>query len=617
MDARIIFFLLLLRFFTCFRLTYAGYDMLALRTLAQRGSLAGMGRRIGVGKESDVYLGAMPRGHASVGAAPDTAADDAAADAAAAAAAAASGSGVKGAGKDGKDANGDDNDDDEDDEDEEEDDTAVVPGRRGPRGGGTRGTPRVTIEEHLRRERAAAEAAGLAPPTVGDAPGVARTEAGTQLSQAQTIGDGRARRRPKVVVFGGHGNLDAEEGEGDGTADAVDVAVKFHRLGRTSFRAVKNKRDYLKHRTSAGSWLYFSRLAALREFAYMRALYENGFPVPCPIEVSRHVVVMELVDAYPMVQVREMADPGRVYSDLMNLILRLAAHGLIHCDFNEFNLLIDDQYKVTLIDFPQMVSTSHYNAEWYFDRDVQCIRTFFKRKFGYEGAEYPVFKRDVARVMDLDVAVAASGFTVDLADQYAKMMAATEAERGGAEGGGAGGPEAGDDDSDGDGDDASDSDADADDDDDDDDDDDASDAGDDDDDDAGDSGDDDSDGNGDAADDGNDAELLGGLEDLAAIEARLQRGRGRGNGGNGNGSDGSDDDGGDSGSASGELRPNVKGQRYQIKKKPLKLVTSKDVEDRVRRALRSKRGRFASRNAQKDKSRGGRKGNKNRIDTDF
>ena len=28
------------------------------------------------------------------------------------------------------------------------------------------------------------------------------------------------------------------------------MALKLHRLGRTSFRAVKAKRDYLRHRTS-------------------------------------------------------------------------------------------------------------------------------------------------------------------------------------------------------------------------------------------------------------------------------------------------------------------------------------------------------------------------------
>jgi len=48
----------------------------------------------------------------------------------------------------------------------------------------------------------------------------------------------------------------------------------------------------------------------------------------------------------------------------MELIVRLANHGLIHGDFNEFNLMISDDGSVTMYDFPQMVSTSHANAEW-------------------------------------------------------------------------------------------------------------------------------------------------------------------------------------------------------------------------------------------------------------
>jgi hypothetical protein len=52
------------------------------------------------------------------------------------------------------------------------------------------------------------------------------------------------------------------------------------------------------------SWLYLSRLAALKEFAFMRALHGAGLPVPEAIEVNRHAVLMELVDAVPLVQVR-------------------------------------------------------------------------------------------------------------------------------------------------------------------------------------------------------------------------------------------------------------------------------------------------------------------------
>jgi RIO kinase 2 len=43
-------------------------------------------------------------------------------------------------------------------------------------------------------------------------------------------------------------------------------------------------------------------------------------------------------------------------------IIRLAEHWLVHGDFNEFNLLIDDDENITIIDFPQMTSTNHPNA---------------------------------------------------------------------------------------------------------------------------------------------------------------------------------------------------------------------------------------------------------------
>lgn len=46
------------------------------------------------------------------------------------------------------------------------------------------------------------------------------------------------------------------------------------------------KRDYLQHRKSA-SWLYMSRLAALREFVFMKVLHEHGFPTPTPIDHNR------------------------------------------------------------------------------------------------------------------------------------------------------------------------------------------------------------------------------------------------------------------------------------------------------------------------------------------
>lgn len=184
------------------------------------------------------------------------------------------------------------------------------------------------------------------------------------------------------------------------TEDGTVLAMKLHRLGRVSFRAVKSKRDYLKHRSSY-NWLYLSRLAALKEFAFMKALQEHGFPVPSAIDCNRHCVIMSLVQGYPLVQVKQLQNPDTIFETILGLVIRLAEHGLIHCDFNEFNIMIDDDEKVTMIDFPQMVSVSHHNAQMFFDRDVECIYKFFRKRYNLILDEHPN-KADVSGDEDED-----------------------------------------------------------------------------------------------------------------------------------------------------------------------------------------------------------------------
>ncbi|PFH58234.1 hypothetical protein XA68_13997 [Ophiocordyceps unilateralis] len=205
--------------------------------------------------------------------------------------------------------------------------------------------------------------------------------------------------------------------------------LKIHRLGRISFRSVKSNRDYLRNRAS-GSWMYLSRLAATKEYAFMQALYQEGFPVPEPLAQSRHTVVMSLIDAFPLRQISSVPDPASLYADLIALIMRLASHGLIHGDFNEFNILIKETKTTTdqdgletlklepiVIDFPQMVSMQHQNADMYFDRDVNCIKRFFERRFHFTSTEAGPFFKDAQKVLTksgakrLDATVEASGFT--------------------------------------------------------------------------------------------------------------------------------------------------------------------------------------------------------------
>ncbi|CUA73899.1 RIO kinase 2 [Rhizoctonia solani] len=218
------------------------------------------------------------------------------------------------------------------------------------------------------------------------------------------------------------------------------MVLKIHRLGRVSFRAVKEKRDYMGKRKSA-SWMYLSRLGAKKEWEFMKVLHENGFPVPKPIDYARHCILMELIDAYPLRQIASHPNPGSLYSSLMDGIVRFAKAGLIHGDYNEFNILIRRETgEPVVIDFPQMVSTRHANAEWYFNRDVECIRRFFRRRFNYESALYPRFSKAVTgddEGFRLDVVVAASGFggkETKVLDEYLESRLAEGAAEGAAEG---------------------------------------------------------------------------------------------------------------------------------------------------------------------------------------
>ncbi|RKF57415.1 Serine/threonine-protein kinase rio2 [Erysiphe neolycopersici] len=222
----------------------------------------------------------------------------------------------------------------------------------------------------------------------------------------------------------------------------VQKVLKIHRLGRISFRTVAANRDYLKNRTS-GSWMYMSTLAALKEYSFMNALKENGFPVPEPLAQSRHTIVMSLINAFPLRQISSVPDPASLYAELISLIMRLAQVGLIHGDFNEFNILIlegeikdsiGENEKVgqnltpILIDFPQMVSMDHTNAEFYFDRDVNCIKRFFQRRFHFTSDDEGPSFSDARKLLGsggakrLDVSVEASGFSKKMAKELEAYM---------------------------------------------------------------------------------------------------------------------------------------------------------------------------------------------------
>ena len=73
----------------------------------------------------------------------------------------------------------------------------------------------------------------------------------------------------------------------------------------------------------------------------------------------------------------------------LETLVNFAKNGLIHGDYNEFNLMVNDAgTKLTVIDFPQCISVKHPNAKSYFDRDTECIYTYFDKMAEKSYVEY-------------------------------------------------------------------------------------------------------------------------------------------------------------------------------------------------------------------------------------
>jgi RIO kinase 2 len=166
--------------------------------------------------------------------------------------------------------------------------------------------------------------------------------------------------------------------------DNTRVAVKFHRLGRTSFRQTKRKRGYIVEQAYTPTWLYQSRLAAKKEFEALSTLYPKGISVPKPIKQNRHVIVMSIIEGAELYYL-EIPNPRKVLDEiLLNIKKAYKDAGIIHADLSPYNIIVQLDEHILIIDWPQYVTIKHPNAEQLLQRDVQNVLSFFRQKLRLE-----------------------------------------------------------------------------------------------------------------------------------------------------------------------------------------------------------------------------------------
>ena len=172
------------------------------------------------------------------------------------------------------------------------------------------------------------------------------------------------------------------------TENAQLRALKFFRIGRTSFRQVRRKRSFTKDEHFHG-WLLTNIRAAEKEYNILHQLQNKGITIPTPYFRGFHAIVMSRINGVRLVQVKKLGNPRQTLFDILKDVMHAYGNNIINCDLSEYNILVDTDDRPWIIDWPQSVTRDHPNANLLIRRDITNVVNFFNRRFhlGIENSE--------------------------------------------------------------------------------------------------------------------------------------------------------------------------------------------------------------------------------------
>ena len=159
-----------------------------------------------------------------------------------------------------------------------------------------------------------------------------------------------------------------------------DKIIKLFRLGRSSFKQIKRKRDV---NTGTNSWLLLNIETAKKEYDILTYLKDSSTSFPRPLYRSFHCIVMEPIYGSRLSDIENLDYPELVLEKIISNMTIAYRKGYINGDLNEYNILVNDD-NIFILDWPQAVRVDTTNADVVLMRDVNNIVKFFSRKFEIE-----------------------------------------------------------------------------------------------------------------------------------------------------------------------------------------------------------------------------------------
>lgn len=159
-----------------------------------------------------------------------------------------------------------------------------------------------------------------------------------------------------------------------------DRILKMFRLGRSSFKQIKRKRDVS---TAINSWLLLNIDTAKKEYDILTYLKGSSKSFPNPLYRSFHCIVMDAIYGNRLSDIESLQDPDLVLESILDNITIAYHKGYINGDLNEYNILVNDG-DVFILDWPQAIKIDAINADTVLTRDIKNILKYFSKKFNVE-----------------------------------------------------------------------------------------------------------------------------------------------------------------------------------------------------------------------------------------
>ena len=159
-----------------------------------------------------------------------------------------------------------------------------------------------------------------------------------------------------------------------------DKILKMFRLGRSSFKQIKRKRDVS---TSTSNWLLLNIQTAKREYDILNYLRQSSTSFPTPLYRSFHCIVMEPFYGSRLADAESLDDPQSVLEKIISNVKIAYQNGYINGDLNEYNIMVNND-NIFILDWPQAIKVDTINANVVLLRDVKNILKFFSKKYKIE-----------------------------------------------------------------------------------------------------------------------------------------------------------------------------------------------------------------------------------------